>query len=245
MGQFETKYSDDQRRAVEYAALDAGIKPLTEIARLARAGELVLKGVALAPFEIPDASVRDIVAREKKRREGRQLTHLAQQPHETAVDLLRKRLVSLLDSETLRMEEHQRKHPKDVLDAEQARKCGRALRELASLPEPGERGRQPGAHVPGEGLPAGEGVAKPNTMRGQMMAALNAGAPGGRTAQSDPLPQETGQGDVGVGGDAARDAATRNVEDGAREREDGDPGAYARSALAGLTASHVDGVPLR
>lgn len=248
MTQWAPKYSDTQRRAVEYAYLDKAIRPATEIARLAKRGELVFEGRKVPAFEIPYGTVLDIGKAEEKRRTGRAHSQLVNQPHPTAVEQLRRRLVSLLDHETIRLEREQRKHSKQPADAEQLRKVGRALRELASLPEPSAgRAPRPGATAR-SGAPTGESPAKENSMAGSIQAAMRGegygdAARGGREREASD-DGERGDGTTEGDGDAAN--AARDTDESERvEGGDGAPGAYARGAFAGLEVERVDVLPRR
>jgi hypothetical protein len=245
-GQFDAKYTEEQRRAIEYAYLDAAIRPATEIPRLAAAGQLVWQGHPVEAFEIPYATALEIGKAEERRRTGRAHSQLVNQPHNDAVETLRRRMVSLLDHETNRLEREQRKAQNKPIDAEQLRKVGRALRELASMPKPGTRGVRPGSGARA-GEPTGEAPAKDNSMAGALRAALRGGAHGA-IARGD-APENTslngatssskheGAGASGSEPGAAGAEATQeahNGGDGAR------PGAYARTELAGLSALAVD-----
>lgn len=185
MSQWTPKYNDQQRSAIEHAYCNKLIRNMSLIQRLAEAGELVYEGQNVPPFEIPHASVRQIIKKEEKRRSGLLHTELARKPPSDAVEIIRRRLVSLMDHETTRMEKAQNKAPNVPLDAEHLRKLGRAARELAALPGPGERSTTPGANIPGQGQPQGESRAKPTALAGQLMSALEP-----KTAPTEP-PQDS------------------------------------------------------
>lgn len=247
MAPFQAKYSEDQRETVRRAGLDLGIAP-KDIARMAGRGELKLRGVPMAPFQIPVGSVYGLIREERKRREGKELSNLVNKPHLDAVEVLRQRMISLGDTETLRMEKAQKAKPSAPIDAEHARKMARFLRELAAMPPPGRPGPQPGKWVPGEGKPAGEAEAAPNSMKGQLAAALERGLPGGEAAPGDPIPSDL------RGGEEERNSspetagttllATQGDEDSGDDGDGGDPGSWARRQFDGVSATHVDGVRL-
>jgi hypothetical protein len=65
---FELKYDDAQREAIERAYVDEQLRP-SLIIQLAAMGELKHQGQPVAPFEIPYNSARYIGDRAKKRRE--------------------------------------------------------------------------------------------------------------------------------------------------------------------------------
>lgn len=232
-GQFDAKYSDEQRRAIEHAYLDAAIRPATEIPRLAAAGELVWQGQAIDAFEIPYATALEIGKAEERRRTGRAHSQLVNQPHKDAVEVLRCRMVSLLDHETNRLERAQRKAQNAPIDAEQLRKVGRALRELASMPEPGTRGARPGAGAKA-GQPTGEAPARDDSMAGKLRTAMRGGA---HTASSDAPRHGEENGEASSAADQGAEHERINGE------VDGAPGDYARSQLEALSALRVDGAP--
>ena len=245
-GQFDAKYTEEQRRAIEYAYLDAAIRPATEIPRLAAAGQLVWQGHPVEAFEIPYATALEIGKAEERRRTGRAHSQLVNQPHNDAVETLRRRMVSLLDHETNRLEREQRKAQNKPIDAEQLRKVGRALRELASMPKPGTRGVRPGSGARA-GDPTGEAPAKDSSMAGALRAAMRGGAHGA-TARGDVQPRASdngGQTGLSHNGEDARDgegsaAGAHEAGDALNEGEGESPGAYARTELAGLSALAVD-----
>lgn len=245
-GQFDSKYTEEQRRAIEYAYLDAAIRPATEIPRLAAAGQLVWQGRPVEAFAIPYATALEIGKAEERRRTGRAHSRLVNQPHNDAVETLRRRMVSLLDHETNRLEREQRKAQNKPIDAEQLRKVGRALRELASMPKPGTRGVRPGSGAR-SGEPTGEGPAKDNSMAGALRAALRGGAHGA-TARGDAQP---GASINGATPSSKHEGALASASEpgaagvgGEQEVQDGEhgerPGAYARAEFTALSALAVD-----
>lgn len=244
MAAFQEKYTDEQREAVRHAGVDLNIAA-ADIERMADSGSLTHRGVALAPFEMPKSTVYGLIREERKRREGKDHSALVQMPHVDAVELLRRRMIALGDSETLRMEKEQKAKPKTPIDAEHARRMARFLRELAAMPPAGQPGRTPGAWVPGEGRPPGEAEAKENTMKGQLARALERSVPEAEAAPSDPIPldQETGIGEARQGAvtEDASAAATHGGREEASERGGGDPGSWAREQFSGVSATHVDG----
>lgn len=233
-------YSDEQREAIRHAFFVRGIENMAQVGRLARAGELILEGRDIAAFPIPDASVRDIINQEKRRRQGKESSALLSKPPGDAVDVLRERLTSVLDHETARIVRDQGKSPRAPIDAEQVRKLARAVRELEALPGPGERSRKP---APGRGAAQGNGgeaPAKPNSLAGNLAAALKPGAinPERNTA-TDNVPLD----DSGHRDNQPQDTDLTTTVDMQipQQRTDtpDDPGAYARGELAGLRALGV------
>lgn len=245
MAGWERKYSDQQRRAVIQARLERGL-PAKAVSELAARGELVaLNGDKLEPFEIPEGTVYSYGRNAESRRRRAATSTLADQPAQDAVEEIRRRLVAALDHETMRLDERRRRKPNEPSDAEQLRKCARALRELAAMPAPGERGRQPGRPGQDGGVPAGESIAKPNSMAGKIEASLR---PRGfaDAAQDDatPLVSESGDVDDAQGSDSSGEQPSAAGADGADERINGgleeDAGSYAREQTASLRATAVE-----
>lgn len=150
MGAWTPKYSTKQRAAIEHAYCDLVIRPATRIGEMARGGTLKLDGNLLPAFEIPDASIRDIGKRAEQRRAGLVASDLAAAPPADAIEALRRRLLNMLDAETKRLERQQKAKPTAEIPLDRVRELLRAMRELAALPPGGERGRKPGAAVPGQ-----------------------------------------------------------------------------------------------
>lgn len=244
MAAFQEKYTDQQRDAIRRAGLDLGISS-RDIAHIAGTGQLELRGIALAPFEIPVGTVYGLIREERKRREGKDHSALVQMPHIDAVELLRRRMVALLDSETLRMEKDQKTHPKTPIDAEHARRMARALREVMAMPPPGRPGTQPGKWIPGEGKPVAEHESGPRSIKGQLAAALERGAPTTETAQDEPIPV----GDTAVDSDGQNNqdpephnpTTTHKTNTTTHNNDNEDPGSWARDQFGGVLATHVDG----
>lgn len=241
-------YSDEQRNALRYVFFIKGITNMAQIGRLANAGELVFEGRDIPAFPIPAASVRDIINQEKRKRLGKQHSDLVAKPPGDAVETLRRRLTSMLDHETARLEQWQEKNTKTPVDAEQIRKLARAVRELDRLPGPGERSTKT---APGRGAAQGNGgeaPAKPNSLAGSLAAALKPGAintersaaadniPIENSGDRDTEPQHTG---LATTLKEISYQPTNNQTTTTSDTDTGDPGAYARGELAGLRALDV------
>lgn len=173
MTQWQTKYDNRQRQAVERAYCELRIRPAAKIPRLAAAGELTPEAGAdpLEPFEIPASTVISIGKKADRRKAGRDLRpDLANMPARDRAHAMQLRLTSLIDLELSRLEQERAKHPNRPLDAEQARKVGRALRELATLPDPSEKRlpRTPG-HRDADGSKPDSPTA--DSLAGQLLAA--------------------------------------------------------------------------
>lgn len=241
-------YSDQQRNALRYVFFVKGITNMAQIGRLANAGELVFEGRDIPAFPIPAASVRDIINQEKRKRLGKQHSDLVAKPPGDAVETLRRRLTSILDHETARLEKWQEKNTKTPVDAEQIRKLARAVRELDALPGPGERSTKT---APGRGAQQGNGgeaPAKPNTLAGTLAAALKPGAinpernaatedvPPDHNEHRDKQPQNTG---IATRLKEVSYQPTKQTTSTTDHNDTDDPGAFARDGLAGLRALDV------
>lgn len=143
MAAFDEHYSDEQRDAIASAWNDKGVRPAVRVAQLALAGELTRPdGSKLAPFggrdgkPVPEGTVRSLARDERLRRRGETNSELAKAAPRDAVEMLRKRLVSVTDSEIARLERVQVKAPSEPVNAEQVRQLARAVLEIARLPGP-------------------------------------------------------------------------------------------------------------
>jgi hypothetical protein len=135
------KYSDDQRRAIAHAYCDVRIRPMEKIVRMAAAGELRsdANGELVPPFEIPYSSAVYIAKAAARRKAGKLPPELAKQPARDRAHTLQLRLTALIDVELERLERKQKRQPNTAIDAEQIRKVARAMRELATIPDPSEK----------------------------------------------------------------------------------------------------------
>jgi hypothetical protein len=142
-------YTPAQREAVVYNVSSLGLSRM-RTAQLAADGLLEHpSGATLQTFNIPVATVRTIVRRERLRRERRnaELSLLLLEPRDAA-ELLRRRLIGAIDGELTRMEIEQSQG--DAVSGEQLRQVARALRELAALPDAADpRPPAPGTMVDG------------------------------------------------------------------------------------------------
>ena len=106
MSRWDAVYTDEQRDALAHAYLDRGIGSMAQVARLARAGELVYNGAQVDAFDVPDGSARDIIRKAEQRRAGDR-SALADKPPRDAVETIRRRLVGMLDADTERIARQQ------------------------------------------------------------------------------------------------------------------------------------------
>jgi hypothetical protein len=143
------RYSQWQREAI-IAAIETPGTSAPRIARAARAGTLEHpSGAQLGPFEIPENTVRSIARRARIKREAAQAAiELVDQPPRDAVEFLRRRLITAIDTEMTRIEIEQ--NESGWIKGDALRQVGRALRELAAVPGPNDpRPPAPGAKVNG------------------------------------------------------------------------------------------------
>lgn len=232
MTTWASEYTDQQRQAIYTAYFVSRIENQSHIGRLARAGELTFEGQQLDAFNIPDATVRSWLNTERRRRAGAARSELVKKTPEDAVEALRRRLVSFLDHETLRIDKQMRTRPNIPLDVEHIRRLVRTVRELAALPGPGERGKP--ATKPTDGrLSTGEPKPAPDSQAGKLMAAMKPG-----TAENDAHIEQSDNGDHSAADTDGNDA-TQTGEQRPGDDAIDDPGLFARRGIQGLTADHV------
>jgi hypothetical protein len=183
VGTFQSKFSDEERAAVVAARRTLSAP---EVARRAAAGRLksAAGSTALPAFVISPSTVRDLVARERRKHAGEAPSSLASLEPGQAVEALRRRFVRLADSVLGDLERRARRGG-DKVDIERLRQAGRVLREAAAL--------SPGAPTISEqravsGLrPAAaraDQAPGPTTLAGRMLADHRGTGPGA----SDPSP---------------------------------------------------------
>lgn len=127
MANFDRKLSDKARAAIFDAAIARQIQH-ARILELLLAGELV-------PGEKPQITlgyIRQIVAKEKKRRQGKAASKTAQLPPKEAVETLRQRMVNLADSEALHLE----RAKEGELDLDRAERLAKLIVAIARIPAP-------------------------------------------------------------------------------------------------------------
>lgn len=192
MSKWTARYTDEQRAAIEHAHLENHRK-VADIVRMAAAGELKHNGETLDAFEIPYQSASHIAKRAKRAREGNARSSLAALPPRDAIDELRRRLLSMADHETKRVQAQLNARKPTPMDAELLRKLARATREIAALPTP-DQARTPlaaGQYTPGAGRDnrAPDTPTTRDNLAGAILKAQHtdlALAPG--AAQSTPVP---------------------------------------------------------
>lgn len=250
VSKWTAKYTDEQRQAIEHAHCDVRIRPMAKLVRMAAAGELRSEadGQLVPAFEIPYSSAVSIAKAAERRRAGKTLSpDLAKQPARDRAHALQLRLTALIDTELARLERQQAKRPNSPIDAEQARKIGRALRELATFPDPSEMRlpRTPGQRDVDGDQPDG---ATKDSLAGKLLAAsdasvspsVRAGTPAhdGRINGSEPVS------DTSQAAAAHRDNTTSAEHDNDTERDkDEAPCTAPRERVDGLAASGVVASP--
>jgi hypothetical protein len=222
MPTFDHVYTDQQREALATAYEDRRVRPAARVAELAAAGELTLDGDKLAPFATTENTVRDCARKLRNRRAGELKSSLATLPPRDAVEVLRRRLISLADRE-LSVLEHSRRGKVQI---ERLRQIVRVVREASALPGPDDpRPAQPGQRKPGTGEHEGG-----RTSGGMAAAILGAASQSARveTHQTQPAPDVTpphpGQGTQGPG--------TQHAAQDTEHTEPDAPGAWAREQVA-------------
>lgn len=145
MAKFRRKYTTDQRKAIFAARFDRG-ETYAHIAKLAATGELIPG----QPFTIGPEYLGEICREQEARRVGKVESPLADKPHRDAVEVLRRRMISVADNLSDDLEKLASKKP-DKVDPERARQVARLLREVASIPSPKEETpRAPGSNAGGQ-----------------------------------------------------------------------------------------------
>lgn len=130
---FEPKYDAAQREAIVHAYSELGIRPAHHVVRLAAHGELPLvRGRRVAPFAIPEDTVRSMTREYRRKRAGLVRSRLLGEEPRDALELLRRRLVNATDATLTDYE----KAPPEHRDLRQLIHVARALREIAALPGP-------------------------------------------------------------------------------------------------------------
>ncbi len=180
MGRLETKWTAEQREAVATAYLDRGIRPAKRIQQLARTGQLA---PGLEPLDMPTSTIYAAARQLQQRRAGEALR--GQSPARTSqtVQGLRRRLTIVADRELGILEAEQLKanktsEPQQRRRITLIRELGRAVREIAALPQEGERGIPPGTEQHGQRAHGGPEPG-PNTLAGRALAAHRARQAGG------------------------------------------------------------------
>ncbi len=162
-----SRYTQAQRQAVAavYASTTA---TAGDVSALAAAGELEHPtGARLAPFDVPESTVRSIARRDRLRDlAASAATSVVDVPPQDAVERLRVQLVDATDTELRRIEiEQSEGRP---VSGEALRQVARAIRELSSIPGVNERRPPPpGAKVNG----IRDGSETRGGLAGQIMAA--------------------------------------------------------------------------
>lgn len=143
------RYTSFQREAVSLAYALPGVTA-GRVSQQAAAGGLEHpSGARLRVFDIPENTVRSIAGRERRKQAADEAAlGLLEMPPRTAVEVMRCRLLTVMDSELDRIEIEQGEGR--PVSGEVLRQVARAARELASIPGPNDpRPPRPGAKVNG------------------------------------------------------------------------------------------------
>lgn len=182
---FSRTYTDQQRDALAEAFEDRRIRPASRVVELAEAGELV-EGLAAFTVHGGAGTVRDLAHKLRERRAAEHSSELAKQPPRDAIEVLRRRLVTVCEQEINALE----KTTRGERDPERIRQLARAIREAAAIPGPTD----PTPPRPGHG------AKDPQGRRGE--GATRGGLAGGVLAQAH---REAGGGPINAGDQAAPD----------------------------------------
>ncbi len=145
MSAFASRYTEQQRDALAVAFVDDGVRPAKRVVELAALGKLEVGGQRVEPFDAHPDSVRHFARVLRKRRAEAETSELLAAPPQRAVEILRRRLVALVEVETQRIERQQADSAAPPVPGEVLRQLARALREIAALPGPtDERPPAPG-----------------------------------------------------------------------------------------------------
>jgi hypothetical protein len=107
------------------------------VAEHAATGRLVDRsGNTVAPFEVPEDTVRTLARDERRARLGERSTALQDMPHRDAIEQLRRRLLAVADHELTWLERQQANGK--LVNMERVRQIARTIREAASLPGPND-----------------------------------------------------------------------------------------------------------
>jgi hypothetical protein len=182
MSYFQAKYSAEQKEAMALARLDRGLTAKKVVDQATNGLLPDSHGQLLPPFEPTVPTVYDAARTLKKRRRGELATGLADLDQNDAVEALRRRLLSVADSELRLIEK-----AKTPADLERLRQIVRVTREISALPGPNQgRTVQPGQRDPEAKRTAGG--ATTGGLAGSILAAVRST---GQPAPEPPTPQHT------------------------------------------------------
>lgn len=228
---FVSKYSDREKDAIrDYAAANPAATG-AQIAELAGRGLLKVDGETVAPFQIPEATVRDLKRRARRKAEGLARTELGSELPRDALEILRRRLVSAADHKLARMERLLSDGHHDRVSGEDIRQVARAVREIAAIPgaDGSPAARRPGEHIPGTGKNgATDGGRTRGGLAGSIFAAVSP-APV-REDVSPPLHEEGNA----TSAELATSATDQREDERINATDSDDPGSYASARIAEL-----------
>lgn len=206
-GPFDEKLTDDQREAAALRYIDTEDTG-REVARKAAAGELTLRGEPVPAFEIAPSYAAQLGIKMRNKRTGKAATKVADMPHRDAIEVLRRRLVSVGDSVVAALEKQAEKEPTKV-DLERLRQAGRVVVEL---------GRIPAATEPQQS-------AQTKAADGRRMAPTSGGLAGALVREHRQRQAETAQSVQHTTTDGGDSSATHNQHRSNEEQQRAEPGA--------------------
>lgn len=222
-GPFDEKLTDEQREAAALRYIDTEDTG-REVARKAAAGELTLRGEPVGVFEIAPSYAAQLGIKMRKKRTGQAATKVAEMPHRDAIEVLRRRLVSVGDAMLADLERQTAKDPAK-LDPERVRQVGRVLVELGRIPAASEPAPRRQDHAA-----AGQRIAP--TKGGPAGALLREH----RQRQAEPARDDTHS--TGDGGDSSAAHSSHRSNEG---QQRGEPGALTSDERSAAQALLVGG----
>lgn len=204
-GPFDEKFTDEQRDACAIAYVDGATAK--DVAQAAADGRLRYRGKTLEPFEIKPSYIGSLGQRERKRRQGRSDSKVAELPHRDALEVLRVRSIAAADALLAAYEKTIAKRPENA-DPERLRQILRVQLEASRLPGPTN------ARTPSNGTRDENGKQQPRTTGGVAGALLR------EHRQTAPA-QDNTQSST----DEGHSSATHNTDPRLNEQQDDGPGA--------------------
>lgn len=221
-GPFDEKLTDEQREAAALRYLDTEDTG-REVARKAGAGELTLRGEPVDAFDIAPSYAAQLGLKLKRQRTGKATSKVADMPHRDALEVLRRRLMSVGESAVAALEKQAAKDA-EKLDLERLRQAGRVLIELGKIPGPAEtRPAQQGRDVNGN---------RDTPTRGGIAGALLREHRASAEPAQDEAHSRTDSGDS---------TATHNTDVGLEAQQHDEPGALSSEQSAEQRALAVGG----
>lgn len=144
---FTSTYTRQQREACVSAYIDRGIRPMARIPAMAKAGELFHLGEPVPAFTVRYETMRNWIKKQQKERAKRTQSQLVTMPSDDANEQIRRRLLWVVDTELVRIEEQAKKA---AIDPEHLRQIVRCAREIKALGGPSSKPVAPGRYENGQ-----------------------------------------------------------------------------------------------